>query len=100
MFSISDLTIYPSFLPKQLCKSLGKIWKPLRSRATPVIGAVAQAYLFMRENSKVFQNLYKNRADRVKKKIQKQNLGVLSNLFPQEVVPLRASAEAKLRGGK
>ena len=80
MFSISDLTIYPSFLPKQICKSVGKIWKPLRSRATPVIGAVAQAYLFMRENSKVFQNLYKNRADRVKKK-SRSRTWVFSAIF-------------------
>lgn len=44
MFSISDLTVHPSFLPKHLLKSLEIIQKPLQARATSLIGAVAKVF--------------------------------------------------------
>lgn len=74
MFSISDLTIYPSFLSKHLLKSLEIIQKPLQARATSVTGAVA----------KVLErtwDLYKNRPGRVVQ--SKAELG-----WPQQPSPV------------
>lgn len=72
--------------------------KPLCPRATSVIGAVAQAQIVTKENPELFRDLYKNRADRVVQSREVEQ-GCPSTFLPQVLVPVRGSAEAKLREG-